>query len=646
MLNGKRFLAFGVTSILSISLTLTPTIAHASTNGKTVSKELRQASPYVNLSHLNSLHTTVPYPSSPLPHHSTVNPGTPLDVWWVYANLQSNGKYKRVGGGTYNSTANTWGQGEADIDDIARISVVYLRHYQIYHDRFSLTMARAALRTIMYMQINSGPHAGNFVNWIEPNGQPNLNPVPSEDTGSTFDWWAARSLWAMSEGYHVFRSVDPSFADALRTRMQLAIHSLGTQVSSKYGKYYLIHGYKMPQWLISDGSDASSVAMLGLVQYYKDTHNSTARKVLNELSTGVMKSQIRSAQNQWPYNAHMPWQKSIDMWEAWGNRQIMALAEAGKILRNPQFIQSAERAANSLYPHMIISFGPDNGWLPAPDNQTQISYGAESMIDSLLTLGKVTGNPTYAKEAGILGTWYEGNNRAHTVMYHPRTGITFDGINNDKTVNKNSGAESTLTGLLAMMNLESNPIARTYLPYNRVVSKTKPLIVDGSSGTPSNGASIASAPNQWSGDFLWRTGSFGVLVPKSQLAYTITVAHSGMYLIQLSYDKQQLPVGKLGVRVYADHRDIGTINQGGAGVQGGSPTPDYLWMHMLTKPVFFAKGTHVIRLAYAGAKGHEAKIDSIIVQPMIERETLQNSTGNSVTMSHNMLNGRLSFHSW
>lgn len=640
----QRFLKTVILLLLVFMLSASPSEVLASTSSIKPLHNKVDNTAKVNLSHLNSLHTTIPYPNQPAKGHSTVDPQKPLDIWWVYSNLQKNGGYKSIGGGNYDPTTNTWGQGVSDTDDLARIAIVYLKHYKNYHDTFSLKMSYKVLRTVMYLQINSGPDKGNFVNWIEPNGQPNLNPTPSEDTGSTFDWWAARSLWAMAEGYHVYRTIDPSFANKLRERIELAIGSLNTQVANKYGEYYNIHGYKLPKWLISDGSDASSVATLGLVQYYNDTKNAKAKKLLKELATGIKDSRINSPQNQWPYNAHMPWQKSIDLWEAWGNRQIMALAEAGQALKETQFIKSAKAEANSLYPHMIISYGPDNGWEPAPDNLTQISYGAESMIDSLLTLSRVSQNQIYAKEAGILATWYLGNNRAQKMMYHSQTGVTYDGINNDKTVNKNSGAESTLTALLALMNVENNTVSNTFFSYHTRISKTRPMIINGSSGTPSGGAIIKTAPQQWSGDFLWRNGKFGQLVPGSNLNYTVKIHKAGVYLIQLSFDKQPVPVGKVGVKVFGDNHFLGMIDQGGAGLQGDSPTADYLWMHMLTKPVHFSKGVHKIRLSYSGQKGHIAKIDALVVQPMIERETLQNSALKSITISHNMLNNHLSIH--
>src|SRR3954451_4407904 len=82
--------------------------------------------PTINLAHLDFLHDTVPYTTA-TPEHSTTDPGTPIDTWWVYANYNSaNGAYPRTGGGTYTPATNTYGQAAFDTDDVARAAVVYV----------------------------------------------------------------------------------------------------------------------------------------------------------------------------------------------------------------------------------------------------------------------------------------------------------------------------------------------------------------------------------------------------------------------------------------------------------------------------------------------------------------------------------------
>ena len=54
-----------------------------------------------------------------------------------------------------------------------------------------------------------------------------------------------------------------------------------------------------------------------------------------------------------------------------------------------------------------------------------------------------------------------GANDAGTIMYSTSTGICFDGIRSATSVNKNSGAESTIEALLTMEIAEVNPAIKT-----------------------------------------------------------------------------------------------------------------------------------------------------------------------------------------
>jgi hypothetical protein len=70
--------------------------------------------------------------------------------------------------------------------------------------------------------------------------------------------------------------------------------------------------------------------------------------------------------------------------------------------------------------------------------------------------------------AGLAGSWFFGNNILKQQMYDPKTGRCFDGIKDSSTVNKNSGAESTIEALYTVLELEQHPIARKFLEFTRI----------------------------------------------------------------------------------------------------------------------------------------------------------------------------------
>jgi hypothetical protein len=585
----------------------------------------------INLGHLDFLHDSVRYPSTPPAGHSTTEPGTPIDTWWVYANYNpATGTYTRTGGGAYDPSTNTYGQGAFDTDDVTRAAVAYLTHYRYYHDRHSLELARGALRFVMYMQTATGPNAGNFVLWMQPSGALNLTPTPPDspnpsDSGASF--WMARSIWALGEGYALFRAVDPVFARALAVRMDLALTKLDAElVTPNLGQYSVLHGYLTPKWFIADGGDASSEALLGLGAYYAATGNPEARRLGEAFGAGIAGFHVGSSRD-WAWQALLPFAGSVSLWHAWGAHMVMALATAGPALGHPEWLAPAERDANSFEVHQQLSFGAINGLLPAPDDLSQIAYGAETTVDGLLFLGRATGNDAYRRLAGIAATWFFGDNRAGVAMYQPASGVVYDGLNGDGSINRNSGAESTIEGLLALMNVVNDPIARSYLGYHQISAQVTYQKVEAESGALSGAATVVIPASAWTGEALWSDGKYVDLAAGGNDRIAVNAPADGRYLVYLVFDKQMGPADSVGVRVSVDGVPAGRDNESGAGAQGISPNPDYLWIDSVPVRQRLTAGPHSVKLDYSGYGGTHAKIDAILFQPMIESKVLDDGNG-------------------
>lgn len=582
----------------------------------------------INLAHLDFLHSMTPYTAS-IPGHVTTDPGTPLDTWWVYANYnKANGTYTRTGGGDYHPITNTYGQGAYDTDDIARTAVVYLAHYRSYRDAHSLRNARGALRFVMYMQTTQGPHAGNFVLWMQPNGALNPSPTPVDmpnpsDAGASY--WLARSLWALGEGYATFRVVDPAFAAVLAARLDLAMGALDRElVGPNYGRYYTLHGYRTPRWLISDGADASSEALLGLAAYYGAARSAEARKLATEIGNGIASEQFGTARD-WPWQALLPGARSVSEWHAWAAHMADSLAVAGPLLGRADWVAAAERDANLFETHLQVSFGPVDGLLPGPADVSQIAYGAETTTDGLLAVGHASGKRVYRQLAGLAAAWFLGNNPAGAAMYQPDTGVIYDGINADGTVNQNSGAESTIEGLLALIDAVNDPVASSYLRYSHIVAQTTATKVEAEGGALAGGAVVVTPTSPSTGEGQWSAGAYVTIPPGGSDALAITATVTGRYLLYIVYDKQRAPAGTIAVRVGVDGRAVGRDDEGGAGAPGDAPNPDYLWIDSVPLPGNLAAGRHTITLTGAGMG--RAKVDAVLLQPAVESKVLDDGAG-------------------
>jgi hypothetical protein len=580
----------------------------------------------VNLGHLDFLHDSVPYPAQPVPGHVTTEPGSPIDTWWVYANYDAATQtYLRTGGGAHDLATNTYGQGAFDTDDVTRAAVAYLTHYRYYHDRHSLEMARGALRFVLYMQTVSGPNAGNFVLWMQPGGALDLTPTPPDqpnpsDSGASY--WLARSLWAIGEGYATFRETDPAFAAVLGSRMRLATTRLGSElVDTNYGRFTTLHGYQTPAWLIADGADASSEALLGLTAFLRATGDATTRRIAAELGAGIAALQLGSS-GDWPWQALMPWARSVSDWHAWAAHMSMALATAAAPLGRPAWLAAARQDAASFEVHQQLSFGAINGLLPAPDDRSQIAYGNETTVDGLIAVGTATGDDVFRRWAGIAASWLMGDNPAATPMYAAGTGVVFDGINGDGTLNRNSGAESTIEGLLALMNAVNDPIAMSYVGFARLVTQTRYQQYEAESGALSGAAGVVTPASAWTGEALWSNGQYVDLGAGGSVAIPVQAPAAGRYLLSLVFDKQPASPGSVAVSVSVDGTASVLDDQGGAGAQGVSPNPDYLWIDTVQVPGRLAAGAHTVTLTYAGSGDPHARVDAVLLQPAVESKML------------------------
>ncbi|KQQ93351.1 hypothetical protein ASF62_16815 [Leifsonia sp. Leaf325] len=545
---------------------------------------------------------------------------------WTYADARDGGTFERVGGGPLDATTGDWGQGAYNADDVARAAVVYLRHWQLTGEASSRTSAYEMLRSLAYLQTSSGANSGNVVLWMQPDGELNPSAEPVElpdpsDSGPSY--WTARALWAFGEGYAAFAGSgtadDAAFASFLGERLALSRAAVDTQVLSRYGEYEQSDGLKVPAWLIVDGADASAEAVLGLSAYVDSSGDPAARETLRKLAEGIAAMGAASGADtrSWPYGAILPWAQSRSMWHAWGSQMPAALAAASGTLGTSSLLKPAVRDAAVFTPTLLLAGGPDNGWFPTPTDTTQIAYGADSRLQSLLAVADATGSPAFDQLAAIQAAWFFGANRASAPMYDPATGVTFDGLAPDGTINRNGGAESTIHGLLSMIALDARPDLAARAQGVTTVSQRDGLHLleaeTGSGGEVSTPASAWTGESLYSGDVLTvRTGSKAVFpigaADQPRIVESVQWIEPGDRMRSL-WTSGILPLGLLSMR---------------GPEQGISPTPGVLLPQALQLPVP-ARATTVTIRPLVGT----ATIDNLIVRPLVSRMLLSGAAGDT-----------------
>ena len=583
-----------------------------------------------NLAHLDFLGDTVAPP--PQADHTTYRlaDDPELGVLWTYADLRAGGVYERVGGGPYDAATDTWGQGSYNTDDLARAAVVYLRHWGLTQDETSRDRAYQLLRAVTYMQTSTGPDAGNVVLWMQPDGSLNPSPEPVElpdpsDSGESY--WLARTVWALGEGYRAFAGVDPEFAAFLDDRLDLALTALERDSLARYGQWDVADGTRVPAWLIVDGADATAEAVLGLAAYVEAAPRSPrterARRDLQQYSEGIAAMSGGNA-TTWPYGAILPWTHSQSMWHAWASQMPAALARAADALGRPALLRAAVEDAAVFTPALLTSTGPINGWLPAPTDLTQIAYGVDSRVQSLFAVAEAADRPGLDQLAGLTGSWYFGANRAGAPMYDPATGVTFDGLSGDGVVNQNSGAESSIHGLLSMLALDAHPDAAAAAQASTsLVDQDGIRVVEAETATLSGAARAVTPASAWTGESLWSGGAFAELTTGGRADWTVPASDQPR-LVQ--------PVVNRGTDARAarlawttGRRSLGSVDTGGGGEQGVTEAPGALTPVTLRREL--PAGATALSVTVRGRADVPAQLDAVLLTPRVSRLVLAGPHG-------------------
>jgi hypothetical protein len=599
-------------------LVATPQLAEA--GSRTPSGAVASASAprprLTNLHHLDFLGDTVTPPSQS--GHTTyrLSQEPKIGVLWTYADHQADGSYKRVGGGTFDPDTNTYGQGAFNADDVARAAVVYLRDWRQTGAASSRRSAYELLRGLTYLQTSAdGPNQGNVVLWMQPDGTLNPSAEPAEQpdpSDSDVSYWLARTVWALGEGYAAFRNSDPAFAGFLKERLDLGVEAIDRQVLDRDGQFLQVDGRKTPAWFIADGADASAEAILGLAAYVRVGGTPQARHVLTRLSAGLARMSGGDART-WPFRGVLPWALSRSDWHAWASQMPAALATASTALDRPELADAAARDSFTFDPWMLTSGGPDNGRLPSRADATQIAYGVDSRVQSLLATGRTGHRRASSRLAGVVAAWFFGANASRQPTYDPATGVTFDGVAADGTVNQNSGAESTIHGLLTMLALDSHPVARRFARTASVHEYVGTDLVEAETGRLSGDAKIVQPASSWTGESQYTGGHYVSLRGGSRATYDL-----GRHRRALVMPVVDLRHGSTGVTTFRAGRTVlGTVRAGAIAPSGDSAGPGALLPVTLPKTLGSRAAT-----VTATTVGSETRLDALMMQPLVTRVVL------------------------
>jgi len=348
-------------------------------------------------------------------------------------------------------------EGYACVDDAARAAIFYLEYFKTYNDSSSLIKYNNLIEFLVYMQAENG----FFYNFIWKDNS--INKTYKTSVAEP-NWWSWRALWALMENYKEFKNSNDERSIRAKQIIEKGIAAIKRIIPKTRGKIN-IDGVNLPNWLPGKtAADQSAVLILLLSEYYQNTRDKETLFYVNSLVQGIMKMQVKD--KGYEFNgAFLSWENT---WHGWGNSQAYALLKAFPLLKDEKVKKSALYELDNFYEQLIkrnflgyFKVRKHHHKIETVESNqySQIAYNIRPMVFALLEAYAVTSDSMYAIKAGKVAQWFVGRNPAHEVMYNPHTGIFYDGIENEKIINRNSGAESTIEGLLSLLRISQNPIA-------------------------------------------------------------------------------------------------------------------------------------------------------------------------------------------
>ena len=339
------------------------------------------------------------------------------------------------------------------MDDAARAIILLSVSLEREADDKKLHQLKLLIAFVLRMQNENG----YFNNFIWPNGSINTTDKTSL---AELNWWSLRALWGLEAGLRILpKDSDLSRQTLLATDRLVANLKRDLKVKPRVTQHK--EGLDVPNWLpMGSGADQAAVAIIALLRYYDRTHDDKVLNIITAMADGVMLMQAGDARH-FPYGAHLSWRNE---WHAWGSDQAYALLLAGQRLGRPDYVQGGLLEVDHFYPYVIrrgylstlnVRKVGDQYLAIRQERFPQIAYGIRPMVYAAIEAYRITGKQRYLATALHVASWLTGTNDAHQAMYDPASGRIFDGIGSGAKVNRNSGAESTVEGLLALQDLES-----------------------------------------------------------------------------------------------------------------------------------------------------------------------------------------------
>ena len=203
---------------------------------------------------------------------------------------------------------------------------------------------------------------------------------------------------------------------------------------------------------------AWAYALLGIDQYLRAFEGDRNLQASGrEIAGRLLDLFRRSDQPDWPWfegsvtycNARLP--QALIVSGAWiGDKDMSATG-----LRSLEWLMSIQRTSEGYFAPVGTRGFYERGMEAAVFDQQPVD--ACATVSACMEAFRATGDHRWSEQARQAFMWFLGQNELRQPLYDPRTGGCRDGLHADR-VNENQGAESTLSFLLALMDMRADEV--------------------------------------------------------------------------------------------------------------------------------------------------------------------------------------------
>jgi len=211
----------------------------------------------------------------------------------------------------------------------------------------------------------------------------------------------------------------------------------------------------LPQVVELTSPRAWAYTLLGIADYlHAYSGDSQVQAIQRTLANRLLDLFKRSSSADWPWfedrltycNARLP--QALLVTSEWSDNAEMEAVG----VRALEWLLASQTTDDYFSPIGSNGFYPRGGPRARFDQQP-VEAGAT--VSACLDARRITGDGRWLARARRAFDWFLGQNELQRSLYDPATGACHDGLHVDR-INKNQGAESTLSFLLALVELSSS----------------------------------------------------------------------------------------------------------------------------------------------------------------------------------------------